>query len=152
MPHTLQVQDTIDLQTDLQQRNPLEIEILAAPQNCGVLLLINKLLKNRSEKPASRENASRMVKLMLSNIHDSKVIVFPTTNDQPLQFVKQLLQEAVDIINSPTDYSEGLYPSAKHLMNALTFYRSGPNDSSRLALINSWKNFATHFFQDKITN
>lgn len=110
---------------------------LAAPKNCGMLMLINKLLRN------SKRNSRQLAEELLRMLNRSSIAILPSSNDNAIDFVSSLIEQAKRLAHHPND-KEKIKPYAKRFVEELeTSPESG--DLEKL-----WKDFTFIFFQEKL--
>ena len=136
------MQNTLDFQKTTQQSLSLaDIQLLTTSNHCGLFMLIDKLI--------SKQSKQRLAEKLLSNFHRTQVIVHPSQNDDPQEFVLGLLAEAREIASNPHDYHGILYTYAKKLSESLDTNKESKPEQDQ-ALVRNWKDFSVHFFQEKL--
>jgi len=133
-----QITDAID------DDSPPLLRTLAASKECGVLLMIDKILRNQIVS----SNTARLALLLLRSINHLSINVTPSTSDNPLLFVVELLSTAEAVTADPQGYSPHLNASAKRLAESLLSYKK--EEGSLPFLFDRWKSFSADFYREKL--
>jgi hypothetical protein len=132
------------------QTNEEMLSLLAMPANSGLLLLIDQLIKKaKSERNTQRIRSCKLAENLLSNYKKTSIIVTPTQEESPIEFVQASVSKALEIISNPDAHHGIIHNFASNLLTHL----STPADldkETREKLINAWKDFSTHWLRDEI--
>lgn len=127
-----------------------KIEILSTPSNCGLLFLIDQLLKKaKKEKRHQRIRTCKLAEKLLSNYQKTTVVVSPTISEYPAQFVQECIAKASQI-NSSLNAHHGIMKT--FACNLLSYLNNIEETSSdfQTKLIRAWKDFSSHWLRDEI--
>lgn len=130
--------------------NHSQINALAASKEIAPLMLIAKLIGYKScEIPNNRKlhSSHKLANALLCNFQKSNISIIPPKNDDLLAFVKHTINDAIEILTSPTNC---LYKFAVELMGQIQ--NLNPNDPIQLRLKSSWKEFTIQLFKHKLSH
>jgi len=125
--------------------------ILSSSKNCGLLILINKLLASIDAKiihQGKGRSCYRLADQLLLNFHRSKITILPSSADDALDFVLYLLSAAKHIASH--NPLQKLYPLSKDLIDAVNAVEAADTDENIAALEKNWKEFSFNFFREKL--
>lgn len=126
-----------------------KIDVLATPTNCGVLLLIDQLIKKaKTESKQRRVRTCKLAENLLSNLQKTAVVVSPFEETYQGQFVQECLAKASKITESPTAHHGIIRTFADNLLKYFQVETSSAE--MQLKLIRAWKDFSSHWLRDEI--
>ncbi len=135
------------LTTDALQE---KIDVLANPKNCGVLLLINQLIKkSKTEGKKKRVRTCKLAEKLLSNLQNTPIVVSQATSEFQGQFVNECIAMASQITASPTTHHGIIRTFASNLLKYLHEVEASSAEMP-LKLIRAWKDFSSHWLRDEI--
>ena len=128
----------------IDENAPPFLPSLASSKECGIFLMIDKIIR----KPAVSTNTARLALLLLRSINHLSIHVTPSTNDNPLSFVVNILRTAEMVAADPDAYSPHLVASAKRLSDGLASLQKEEEPLSFFRA--SWKGFAVDLYREKL--
>lgn len=130
---------------------PQATYLLSSPKNCGMLILINKLLSSINAKiihQSKNRSTYRLVDQLLSNFQRSKITILPSSADDSIDFALHLLKIAKYITSHHPQLE--LHPYSKNLIEAMKVVELSETTENIALLEKCWKEFAFCYFKQKL--
>ncbi|MEI8365904.1 MAG: hypothetical protein WCF65_05750 [Parachlamydiaceae bacterium] len=143
---TIQLEDALHPTqiTLYRDSTALFFEKLTDIKNCGVFILVDKVLTNHDVNAKT----ALVILDILRCIKHSSLIVHPSSEDNPKAFALKMLSTAEAIVATSGNTSSALYTSAL----VLTEYVHEINDEGQPHdnLEFYWQDFLLHFYREKL--
>lgn len=155
--------NTITLNANRSQQNPYgsfqhnhaidlpEFNWLSSPQNCGILMLIDTLLKPKGGMKKSSKMSYGIADRLLNNFFNLDVVMTPPLEENPQQFVTTILDQAKQIVHQPARYQRALSSAAENLLKAFDACKKAQKKEDLFSeLENYWKDFSVQLLKEKL--
>lgn len=140
----------VGLKISTIQTNDDALAALMSPSNCGLLILIEQLIKKaQTEKSMQRVRSCKLAEKLLSNYQKSSIVVTTTQTESPTIFVRSAIAKAVEISANPEAHHGILQTFASTLLSYLAA-PADPHKETTEKLIHAWKDFSTHWLREEI--
>jgi hypothetical protein len=120
---------------------------LASSKNCGVLLLIEKLLEKEENKPIQKRLKNYFIaKRLISNFYETKISITSSQVKEAFSFVSKIIKISENLMNSPSGSNPLLLIHAKRLTDLIDSYEK-TSEPSLNKITEKFEEFALHYFQ-----
>lgn len=123
---------------------PSAISFLANCNNCGLAMLVDKLLS----QDTANQGRQQLITTLINRFHYNSVAVLPSSNDAPENFILDLLEKAVYFSHTRNGTYASLELASRFLTRSVSEFENGKSNEETLE--HHWNEFLFHFYRSKL--